>query len=379
LTARDVAETGSAPELGTPLSLAAARELAVRALREARSGTDPCAAKQRKRQEERAAESDTLAAVAAEYLKREGKNLRTVTQREADLKLVTDVLGRLPAADIKRSQFVRIFDDIADTRGEVRSDRVLSAMKTLLTWHSGRGDGYTSVLVGTKKRTSSKERERTRILTDDELRAVWRAAEADDGPYGPFVRLVLLTATRRNEAAGMERRELSEDGKVWVIPAVRWKNGKGGKDMVVPLSPAAQEIVASMPDLGPFVFGHDGAPVAQLHRPQESVRSLRRYRLDAARSPPHGPLADVPQGDRHYPRHRRAMPWPHHWRYARRLRPIRVSRRKASRVRSSRQPDRAHRASTRRQRCDDPQEGAAQEAAGRTQRQVAGRQFHWPA
>jgi hypothetical protein len=42
---------------------------------------------------------------------------------------------------------------------------------------------------------------RQRTLNDDELRAVWRAAEACPGPYGSLVRFILLTATRRQEAA----------------------------------------------------------------------------------------------------------------------------------------------------------------------------------
>ena len=98
LVEHDVVEPKATPETGTPLSLAAARQLCATRLREAKAGTDPCAAKQRKRQEERAAETDTLAAIAAEYLRREGPKLRTVKQREADLKLVTDALGRLPVA-----------------------------------------------------------------------------------------------------------------------------------------------------------------------------------------------------------------------------------------------------------------------------------------
>src|SRR5262245_18947612 len=42
-------EPATTPELDTPLSLAAARELATKALREAKSGRDPAAEKQRKR------------------------------------------------------------------------------------------------------------------------------------------------------------------------------------------------------------------------------------------------------------------------------------------------------------------------------------------
>ena len=46
-------------------------------------------------------------------------------------------------------------------------------------------------------RTKPKERERERILNDDELRAVWKAAKRFPGPFGYFVRFILLTATRR--------------------------------------------------------------------------------------------------------------------------------------------------------------------------------------
>ena len=99
LTERGVVETDATPENGTPLSLAAARELCTKALRQARSGIDPCAIKKRQRQQAAAAESGTLQAISEEYLRREGQRLRTVKQREADLKLLTDSpLGRLPVA-----------------------------------------------------------------------------------------------------------------------------------------------------------------------------------------------------------------------------------------------------------------------------------------
>ena len=130
-----------------PLSLLAARELCVRALRQAKSGNDPAAAKRRRREEELAAESDTLAAIAAEYLRREGPRLRTFSQRKADLELVcASPLGRLPVDQIRRGQYVRLFDRIADERGPVRSDRVLSATSRLLSWHAHRSD-FVSPLV----------------------------------------------------------------------------------------------------------------------------------------------------------------------------------------------------------------------------------------
>jgi integrase len=240
------------------LSLAAARELATKALRQARAGADPCAAKQRQRQEQLAAESDTLSAIAAEYLRREGPRLRTFVQRKSDLDLLCgSVLGRLPVAEIKRGQYTRVLDHIADNNGPVRSDRCLSALRTLLTWHASRSD-FISPLVRGGRRTSIAERARSRILSDEELRAVWTAAEQDKGPFGAFIRFVLTTATRRSEAAALQRSELSDGGKVWTIPGSRYKTGK---DTLIPLSAAAQKIIGAQPVLpgGDHTFSSDGS------------------------------------------------------------------------------------------------------------------------
>jgi integrase len=251
-------EPTDTPELNTPLSLAAARELATKALRQVRAGADPCAAKQRARQEQLAAESDTLAAIAAEYLRREGPRFRTLSQRQSDLKLLcASVLGRLPVAEIRRGQYTRVLDHIADHNGPVRSDRCLSALRTLLSWHASRSD-FISPLGRGMRRTSIQERARSRILSDDELRAVWLTAEQDKGPFGPFVRFVLLTATRRSEAAGLRRSELSDGGRTWTIAASRYKSGR---DTLIPLSTAAQKILAAQPQLsgGDHVFSVDGS------------------------------------------------------------------------------------------------------------------------
>jgi integrase len=251
-------EPTDSPELNTPLSLAAARELATKALRQAKSGVNPCAAKQRARQEELAAESDTLSAIAAEYLRREGSRLRTLSQRKSDLDLLcASVLGRLPVAEIRRGQYTRILDHIADHNGPVRADRCLSALRTLLSWHASRSD-FISPLTRGGRRTSIQERARSRILSDDELAGVVRTAETLPEPFGGFVLFLLHTATRRSEAAGLRRSELSDGGKVWTIPAARYKTGK---DTVIPLSAAARAIIAAQPvfGAGDFVFSFDGS------------------------------------------------------------------------------------------------------------------------
>jgi integrase len=104
-------------------------------------------------------------------------------------------------------------------------------------------------------RTKPKERARQRILTDDELRAVWGAAEASTGLFGPFVQFLLLTAARRTEASAMARSELS--GGVWTLPPARYKTGL---ELMIPLSPPAVAALERLPIVGKgkFVFSSDG-------------------------------------------------------------------------------------------------------------------------
>jgi integrase len=249
------AESATAPAVDTPLSLASARELATRTLREVAAGHDPAVAKRQRREEQHAAAADTFESVAEEFLRREGPRLRTLSQRKADLGLLYKPLGQLPLPEIKRAMFAREFDRIEDQRGPVRSNRVQTAVKALLNWYGGRSD-YVSVLTRTPARISIAKRARSHVPSDAELKAILLAAERDQ-LFGSYLLFTLLTATRRSESAGLRRSELSPDGRTWIIPGARYKNGK---DLLIPLSKAAQKIVASMPVLagGDYVFGVDG-------------------------------------------------------------------------------------------------------------------------
>ena len=250
------AESDNAPQLDTPLSLAAARELATRTLREVQAGRDPAEAKRRRREQQRAAEADTLQAICEEFLRREGPRLRTLSQRKADLELLYPSLGRLPIDQIRRGQYKRVFDAIADQRSLKRAARVQRATKALLNWHGGRSD-YVSVLTGTKALISISEHARSHVPSDDDLKAIVLAAEQDK-LFGSYLLFTLMVAARRSESAGLRRSELSPDGRVWIIPAARYKSKR---DTVVPLSVAAQRILAAMPVLpgGDYVFSADGA------------------------------------------------------------------------------------------------------------------------
>ena len=137
-----------------------------------------------------------------------------------------------------------------------RAARVQRATKALLNWHGGRSD-YVSVLTGTKALISISEHARSHVPSDDDLKAIALAAEQDK-LFGSYLLFTLATAARRGESAGLRRRELSPDGRSWLITAARYKSKR---DTVVPLSVAAQKILAAMPVRpgGDYVFSADGA------------------------------------------------------------------------------------------------------------------------
>jgi integrase len=239
----------------TPLSLAEARELCARVLREVQAGRAPVAERRRRKQQHKA-EANTFENIAEEFLRREGGRLRTLGQRKADLALLYPSLGQLPLEGVKRGQFVREFDAIDDQRGPVRANRVQSATKRLLNWYSARSD-YISVLTRVPARISIAERARSHVPSDVELKAIILAARQDK-LFGSYLAFTLLTCTRRGESAGLRRSELSSDGTTWVIPKERYKSKR---DLLIPLSTAAQQILAAMPVLprGDYVFSVNGA------------------------------------------------------------------------------------------------------------------------
>jgi integrase len=99
---------------------------------------------------------------------------------------------------------------------------------------------------------------RDRVLSDDELASVWRAAGATSAPFGQIIRLLLLTGQRREEVSGIAWSELSDDLTKWTIPASRTKNGV---PHIVPLNKPAQDLLRGASQQGELVFpGLRGTP-----------------------------------------------------------------------------------------------------------------------
>jgi integrase len=253
-------------------SLAAARKAAADALFEVSQGRDPAAAKIRQREEQRSAVADTLEAICGEFFRREGSKIRTAKSWQRDLaRLVYPVLGTRVITDIRRKDIVRLLDDIEDNRGPAQADMVLAIVRRIMNWHSARDDDFRSPIVRGMSRRKPSQHARARVLTDDETRAVWRAAGGIAGPFGHYVRFLLLTAARRNEAAHMRWSEIS--GADWRLPASR---NKTKVDLVRPLSAAARSVLAEVPRIAgsDYVFTITGHRIGGM--------SKRKHQVDVA-------------------------------------------------------------------------------------------------
>ena len=133
----------------------------------------------------------------------------------------------------------------------------------------------------------TRENSRDRVLSDDELRLVWRGAEAIGWPFGPMVQLLALTLQRRNEVAEIDRKEIDRRQQLWVIPKERVKNGQ---EHEVALSPTTLEILDGLSKIGhnsggSLVFTTTGEkPVSGFSRAKRRLDAeiLKLQKADAA-------------------------------------------------------------------------------------------------
>ena len=245
------------------LSLDEARKEARKTLGSVAKGGDPLA----ERRAKLAAGADTLQSITEEYLAREGKKLRSYAQRRAVLeRLVFPKIGARQINEIKRREIRQLLDHVEDTAGPAQADIVLAFLSKIFNWHAIQSDDFHSPIIKGMARHKGTARER--ILTDDELRAVWQTAEASTGPWGAFIRFLLLTCTRRNEAARMVWTEVV--GTDWTIPSSRYKTAV---DVTLPLSQAARGVLAAIPRFQncPYVFTNDGrSPISGFSRSKKA-------------------------------------------------------------------------------------------------------------
>jgi integrase len=213
-----------------------ARDLAKKRLAKAELGIDPAKEKQTARQHA----AETFETVATRFLKHKENNVkpRSFEQIETHLKKHWSSFNSRSVHDIGRRDIALLLNEIAADRGPYAANRARATLSNFYTWAMQEGIVEANPVIGTNRQTDEKARER--VLSDVELAAIWNACNADD--YGDIVRLLILTAQRRDEVGAIQRGELdlTRTGRKWTIPSSRTKNGRPHE---VPLSDPAVAIL----------------------------------------------------------------------------------------------------------------------------------------
>jgi integrase len=219
---------------GSPWTPTTAREEAQRLLTMAKQGKDPFDVD---RERKRVAVDLAFEPYAERFLEVYGRaNWNEGTHKDSCSyvrRYLVPALKRKALPDIKRSDIAALFDDMP--KGKVALSRnVYAVTRRLFAWAVERGDLTVSPLLGHRAPPVAKSRDR--YLTDKEVKLVWEGTGEGGPMFGPMFRLLLITAQRREEVAGLDWRELDRGAAEWTLPAHRAKNGMAS---TVPLSPLA--------------------------------------------------------------------------------------------------------------------------------------------
>ena len=231
-----------------------ARKRAKEILAKVQLGGDP----QTEKAETRARTALTLGSVAAAYLERYAKDRlrpKTLADTRRYLRVSWKALHDIPLSKIDRKLVAANLGDIAGASGKITANRARASLSAVFSWAMREGIAEANPVIGTNRAADEVSRER--VLSDEELRAVWRACRDDD--YGRIVRLLMLTGQRREEVGGLAGAEIDLIGRRWSIPRERTKNRLSHE---VPLSSLAMGLVTSGPAAvrQGLVFGEGQGP-----------------------------------------------------------------------------------------------------------------------
>ena len=198
----EVDQIGSTAEL----KIADARDRAREAIRRVEAGLEAF--------EPPKAKVDSVAAVAENWLVRdvENRQLRSAGElRRICEKYINPNIGAVNFVDLRRKQIADLLDYVQDTHGPAQADAVLSTLRRMAAFVQARDEDYKLPFTKNMRRVAKKDRDRSRILDDVELRTVWRHAEGA-GAYGALVQLLLLTAQRLEKIADLQWDDISPEG-----------------------------------------------------------------------------------------------------------------------------------------------------------------------
>ena len=185
--------------------------------------------------------------------------------------------GRRKFESITRSDVIQLLDEVKLKRkAPVMANRVRVLTSTMFNFASEKAlVSETFVDPCTHVKQPTREKSRERVLSDEEIQALWKDLDNRSEPAASIYRMILLTGQRPGEVKAMRWSAIDEEG-IWTIPASETKNKREHK---VPLSSHSRSVLeklASLTGESEYVFaapsgGHLQWFQSQLRRIQKKT------------------------------------------------------------------------------------------------------------
>ena len=252
------------------ITLAMARQLGAKALRDAAEGRDPA----REKTEARITQKDSVEAIVREFLQRHCKpKYRPRSYEEAERLLRLHVLPRWrdrSIGSITRSDVRDMLDRVVKGGAPIGANRTHSLVRKFFNWCVEHEIIAASPVAGVRRPTN--ETSRDRVLNDDELARIWKAAEKVGSPFQTLLQLLMLSGQRRGEVVSMEWSEIDLKQKLWSIPKEKTKNDRAHD---IPLSPLALSIIKGLPRVDDrYVISYGESPISGFSKSKRRLDAL---------------------------------------------------------------------------------------------------------
>ena len=246
------------------VSLEKARDRANKLTSAARTGRDLIAEEEEARAA--AALRLTVGQLIELYVKRRvvGR-LRTAKEIESRLKRALSPIMERHAEDIRRRDLRVLFDHCADRGIEREAERRRQTVGAMFRWALSQDIVEIDSTAGLKAYDPGTPRDR--VLTTEEIEALWKWLDSDALPRNPtdILKLELLIGARCGEISGLCAEEIDRDEWIWTLPARRSKNKR---PRVTPIVGAARKIVEmrlSLVSSGPLFTAGTGSILTAAH------------------------------------------------------------------------------------------------------------------
>ena len=210
-------------------------------------GIDPQIEAERGRLAQQRKAATTFAAVAEDFIREKCDHERQGFESERIIrKELLPAWAARPITEITSLDIVLLLKPIK-ARGLRMASATLATIKRLFGWAVDQHVYGLTASPADRLKPKALVGElppRQRVLSDQELVALWRVAKRMPYSHGPMLQLLLLTGARHQELAGARWGEIDLTNKLWTVPAERFKSNA---THVVPLVGAAVEIIERLP------------------------------------------------------------------------------------------------------------------------------------